>query len=381
MIIPNQKVEVGAGGANKQYYESLGYIANDRGYFEVEIKDLRKGSHSKILVMCDYCFESGKENIIEKVYKNYHIEKNKNKYEKDCCWNCKPKKAKETCLNRYGVDHASKLENTVNKRNETNLIRYGHISPLKNKDIINKSIHTSLKRYGKNFYMQTEEYKSDLLKTNNEKYGCDFLFQTKDFKEEMKRINREKYGVEYVSQRGEIQEKIKSNNMIKYGVEHLMHNPEYSKEIMKKIRMSLFENNTFPSSSQQRYIHEIVGGTINNLVDRFFLDVALIDEMIYIEYDGSGHDLSIKLGAISEKEFMKREISRQYFLKNAGWKLIRIRSKNDFLPTNQILKNMVGKAREIFMNGRSWVVYDIDKGSLEFRKNVEFFDFGELIKI
>ena len=57
------------------------------------------------------------------------------------------------------------------------------------------------------------------------------------------------------------------------------------------------------TSKQQLYIHSLLGGELNYCTGKCFLDIAFLDEKIYLEYDGGGHDLSVKLGNMSKEEF------------------------------------------------------------------------------
>ena len=91
-----------------------------------------------------------KENLQKSIYKhdveqtNKIIEENKNKYA-DIRNDLKHRK---TCLEKYGVEVASKSKLVIDKIILTNLAKYGFISPLKNNDIKEKSKNTLLEHYG-----------------------------------------------------------------------------------------------------------------------------------------------------------------------------------------------------------------------------------------
>ncbi|MBE2919382.1 zinc-ribbon domain-containing protein [Anoxybacillus flavithermus] len=102
-MIPDQKVKIKWHSVNKKYYESLGYIFTKIGdEFEVNIKDLPKGSHALVKFICDYC--NGKNQMTEKskwkIYNN--LNKSRKKTGKDCCDNheCRNKKNSETHLSK-----------------------------------------------------------------------------------------------------------------------------------------------------------------------------------------------------------------------------------------------------------------------------------------
>ena len=71
------------------------------------------------------------------------------------------------------------------------------------------------------------------------------------------------------------------------------------------------------------------------------LDIAFPEEQIYVEYNGGGHNLQVKLGKLSEKEFKIKEIRRYQYLKSLGWKQIEINSPNDCLPNDEELLSCV----------------------------------------
>lgn len=147
---------------------------------------------------------------------------------------------------------------------------------------------------------------------------------------------------------------------------------------IKKARKTMYENGTQMCSIQQKYIHSLVGGELNYPVNSSSLDIAFPDKMIYIEYDGSGHDLSVKLKTISQSGFNEKEKRRRYALYNRGWKEIKIISKNDKLPIlENIIKEMIKYGKTI-LESHSWIVFDIDNLEVRYRNYIGEYDFGEL---
>lgn len=100
-MLLDQKVVVKWNPATKKYYESLGYKWTRNGdTFEIDIKDLPKGSDVKVKYICDYC--NGKNQINKKdKWKRYaDLNKYRELTGKDCCNNkeCKKKKMREIQL-------------------------------------------------------------------------------------------------------------------------------------------------------------------------------------------------------------------------------------------------------------------------------------------
>jgi len=115
------------------------------------------------------------------------------------------------------------------------------------------------------------------------------------------------------------------------------------------------------SSKQQNYINNIVNGKVNYFFERYYLDIALIDKKIYIEYDGGGHNILIKRGQITKEEFNKKQINRYIFLKSKGWKEIQIISSKDLLPDEELIKNLISKSIKYLENGHHVIKIDFDK--------------------
>ena len=50
---------------------------------------------------------------------------------------------------------------------------------------------------------------------------------------------------------------------------------------------------------------------------------------------------------LTEKEFQQKEIKRKIIIRQSGWKIMRIISKDDKLPKNNVLLNL---AKEYLLN-------------------------------
>lgn len=142
----------------------------------------------------------------------------------------------------------------------------------------------------------------------------------------------EKYGVPYALQSELVKQKAIETNIKVYGCE----NPMQNNEIKEEIRKSLYKNQSCPSSKAQRYLCELYNGILNYPVKCYNLDI-LLDDSIYIEYNGSGHDLCVKMGHISQDDFINREAKRFDILKNEGFKMILYINKTDKLPDDKFL--------------------------------------------
>jgi hypothetical protein len=129
MLVLPQKVDIKLSSNNIKYFEKLKYeipkyldskknLRVKRGTIvSVKVEDLPKGSNVYIKVYCDYCLEKGIKTIIKKKYNDYIYQNEKSIIHKDCCWDCRPKKLKESNLLIYGVTCTMQVEEIKNKCN------------------------------------------------------------------------------------------------------------------------------------------------------------------------------------------------------------------------------------------------------------------------
>ena len=333
MLLP-QEIEVGINYKNIDYYRNLGYqIEKCSTVINVNINHLAKNSHKKVKILCDYCKET-----FERVFRDYLKFKDKSPIKKDCCVKCRGTKTKESNLIVYGVENVANVEEVVEKRKATNIERFGAENPFQSKEIIQK-----------------------IEKTIMKKYGVKNVFESKEIIEKIQKKNLEKYGYKYASMHPDVRDRITEN---------------YVK--------SMYSNGTSPASKPQRYIHKCLGGELNYPVGKLMLDVAFVESKIYIEYQGSGHDLSVKMGKMTKDEFQKRENNRYYYLRNKGWKMIEIisTSQYDFLPEEKVLEEMLTLSRNLFISeNSSFVSFNIADSTIRTSKYINPFEFGELVNM
>lgn len=212
------------------------------------------------------------------------------------------------------------------------------------------------------------------------KYGCKNVFQLEEIQEKQKSTILEKYGVENVFQLDEIKEKSKETLISKYGADHPMRVKKIAEEVTKKSFETIYKNGSQSCSSEQKHIFEIIGGELNYLFESFWLDIFFKNDNIYLEYDGSGHDISVKYHKISEEDFKKKEIIRYKLLKSRGLKEIQIISRKDILPADDILLNMVNVSFDVLKNNLSdYIVFDIDKHFIKYKNFFMKYDFKKNI--
>jgi hypothetical protein len=149
----------------------------------------------------------------------------------------------------------------------------------------------------------------------------------------------------------------------------------------KKAKETMYKNGTAPCSKQQKYICNLLSGELNYPQGKLNLDIAFPDKSIYIEYDGGMHKGQVFFGNMSEKEFNDYERKRYWTLKRKGWKMIKIISEKDFLPSDDMIKTMYNDAINLIDKGENWVSFNIDSKIVSTYESVNEYDFGNLRKI
>ena len=160
-------------------------------------------------------------------------------------------------------------------------------------------------------------------KTMLERYGTTQNTLIPEVQEKIKKDSLEKYGVENPMNSIGAREKAKKTNLIKYGVEY----PLQNYEIFSRTNTT---DNVAVSSNQIK-LQQILGGSLNYPIDKFFIDI-LIDNKICFEYDGGGHWKAVYMGRITMEKFIEKEHQRDNKIIENGYKVFRFLCPNDRLP-------------------------------------------------
>lgn len=410
-MLLSKEVEATLNYKNIERYLSKGYefetFINKSGKISVrrgtkifvKVSDLSVKSGASVEYQCDYC---GKIlNVSYCDYMRHYQDGNKN--DKDACKECCNVKVKEKLFDKYGVNTPFALEEIRNKRDEAVKEKYGVDNVFQLKEVKQKSKETNIEKYGAEWYTQTDEYKERYTDTCMTKYGVDnvskspeiiekikqvqidkygmMYSKTEEFKERYKDTCISKYGVENLFQADFVKEKIIEFNIKNYGTTHPMKNEDIKNSRLEKMIITKYRNGSGQSSRQQDYLHLLYGGEINYPVSKCSLDIAFLDENIFCEYDGSGHNLAVGFGDYTQEEFNEREMKRKYFLFSKGWKEFRIISNNDYLPSNEVLLKMKKISIEWFNESHKWIKFYIDENKYETSKGMTVFNYGKLRKI
>lgn len=149
--------------------------------------------------------------------------------------------------------------------------------------------------------------------------------------------------------------------MKNYGVT----NPTLNKSILEKSMRTLTTNNLQKVSKQQKYFYDIFGGELNYNEYIYSLDIADLENKIDIEYNGGGHNLNVKLGEISETQFIQKETFRKKNLYKRGWRILTIISeRNKTMPKELSIQLKNSAINYMNKENRHWVEIYIDSSKI-----------------
>lgn len=124
------------------------------------------------------------------------------------------------------------------------------------------------------------------------------------------------------------------------------------------------------------------GGELNGYISYYPVDLLFEEDKIYLEYNGTGHNLSVKMGKISKEEQDKKEIKRYYFLKNKGYKQILFVSlTKKQLPPDEILQSLFNQAKDYLSQNHNWIEFNLDENYIKWREGILKYDFSSLVEI
>ena len=110
-------------------------------------------------------------------------------------------KAKQTCIERYGVDNAMKSDQFKEKAKQTCIERYGVDNAMKSDQFKEKAKQTCLKKYGNVYYLASKQHElirdevnEKMKNTNIKRYGFPSPVSSEKVKKRINETCMEKYG-------------------------------------------------------------------------------------------------------------------------------------------------------------------------------------------
>lgn len=315
-------------GKAASYYKNLGYNWLKGESITVPICDLQIHSNIPVQCICDYC-----SNEFMMTYNSYNRAMN-SIVQKLSCEKCGNIKQSEVLMITYGVTNISQIPGVTEKKIQTNISKYGML------------------------YTQTDECKQKVINTNIQKYGIPFH-----------------------ALNDEVQQKKINTNISRYGAS----NPFGNSKVKEKITNTKYKNGLVATSKQQEYICNLYHMKLNYPIKKWNVDMIDLENRLVTEFDGGGHFLQVKLGSMTLEDFKQRERVRELMIKREGYKMMRIISRKDYLPSDAVLLQMLSITTQYFSDfpQHSWIKFDIDNGIVRNTENMDgvLFDYGKLRKI
>lgn len=135
-------------------------------------------------------------------------------------WSIRNAKAKQTFLEKYGVENPNQIEQVRQKIEQTNLKKYGVKHVFQAKEVQEKIKQTCLERYGTDHFFQAEEVKEKIRQTQIERYGK-WYTSTNEYKQKCEQTCLKKYGVPSHNQAKVCKEKMMQTFLNHYGVDNV----------------------------------------------------------------------------------------------------------------------------------------------------------------
>lgn len=347
-IVPTRK--------NLEYYKKLGYNAQLHEQISVKNQDLPHGSKLLETRKCDDCGAILSRS--HKAWEDTHLV-----HGLDLCPSCSRKrtvkKIEDANLNKYGVKYPMQSKEiqekarTTSKKNwrvdysfqnpsankkarEAFKDKYGVDNPIQVQEFKEKAEATNLNRYNaKNVFSSDkiqEKIKNSLLKN----YGVDNPSKDLKIREIAQETCKKNYGVAFPLQNNEIKEKQQATCLEKYGFKNAMQNPE----IKTKAATALLNIDAIPTSSQQLKLFELCKIIIHEFDNDASVELNVQESFTILDIKilfSTGVKIDVEYDGWYWHQDANKDRRRDEFLKNRGYKILRIRS-GKLLPAEEELK-------------------------------------------
>lgn len=244
---------------------------------------------------------------------------------------------KQTCLERYGVEHHTQTEECKKHYRESCLKKYGVENIYQSEEFKEKRKKTCLELYGVEHYVQTEEFTEKAQKTIFKHYGVKHNMHSEEVKDKIRQTCLEKYGVEYALMSPEIRFKAKKTHFERYGeYSHMTTAFSLNSQVLfREIEQLLAEiyhddltvyyaTNGYGCNKTNEFQVLVTNGDNRSKVR--FLDFYVKELNRWVEFDEIYHD-----GTIDEDLIREDEI----FSEIDGIELLRIK-ESDFIENQDM---------------------------------------------
>jgi very-short-patch-repair endonuclease len=355
-MILNPKILITVSHKYVPILKEKGYVCEKGDRIEVLVKDTPLGRKYLVQLACDYCGVH-----YTKTTNDWH--RRPKNIDTDCCKNCISKKNIQVCNKKYGCDNYFQVEEFKEKMKKTNLKNYGVAYVSQSKEVRKIAKKNNLIKYGVENTSGLDWVRKKVENTNLERYGDICPLRVKKIKDKTQATNLEKYGFSHPMKNKKVKENLKQSFLNLYGVDH----PMKVKNFAFKALQSRFVNGTHTCSKPQKQLYDITKGELNYPCERFIIDIALLDCDIAIEYNGSGHNLSVKMGKNTQEKFDRNEQYRRKVLYKNGYRIITFISQKDKNFDKEVTLKLIEFCKKTFDNlNKHWAEIYIDEEKLEF---------------
>ena len=302
--------------SNTVHYVNLGYDVHPKDRLTVPVDDLPSTSSAFVRCRCDVCgAEFPMRYYLWMRHQGYPLPL-------DTCSSpaCRREKRRRLSQLRHGVDHPTQTAEVRKKMGDTLEANLGVRCAFQSKEVQQRMAATNLARYGNEVYVRTDDHHRKTAKTCLERFGTPSAASAPIVKAR-RAHTLAKWTPAY---RADIQRRREETNLARRGARWPFSTPA----AVKRCAEVLMEH----CSKQQRFLHKLLGGQLEYPVGKWRLDVAWPERMVYLEYDGGGHDLCVRRGVCSAEAFAAHGRRRYGALCAQGWRLLRIVSPHDLLP-------------------------------------------------
>ena len=330
ILLENQTTEMRWHARNKEYYTKLGYKFTKMGdTFIVKVDDLPPNSKAMVLVQCDYC---GKiVSVKMQNYTNRGCPK-----EKYSCRDCQAVKNKENIQIKYGVDSVFQLESVKEQSKNTCFRKYGCEYVAQSEIIKEKSKRTNIKKYGVTSYSKTKEYREKFQNTSMRRYGVPYPTMAKEIKEKIRETQEVKYnGMGMASP-------ITKEKILNSLEQHKLEDSSFIDNVISKRQNTLYKNGTGPISEPQKILNEMLVDLYGNALLNYPCGRCLLD--CVVEVNGEKFDIEYD-GWYWHKDRLKQDYQRDWFIKNNGYRIIRILAMKE-VPTKEQISSTISEMIE-----------------------------------
>jgi len=191
--------------------------------------------------------------------------------------------------------------------------------------------------------------------THMERYGAKCILWDKNVRDKIIEKSLEKYGCENPGMSARAQRRRRQTCMEKFGVPTPLESPDILSAT--RVKNSDSEGSVICSREQLQF-NECIGGTPGVQIGMYCLDVVLKEEMICCEYDGGGHDLSVKIGRQTRSEFDAKETRRSLYLHSLGYRTFRFVNPRSRAYSTEDVLSALERARMHFAAGAYIYIYN-----------------------